>query len=104
VAKELFERFGKELNKHGLIVNKGKIIDATIIEVPVQRNSRESKFRCGTIVPLTLYEEPMASRDSTLPLSFKLSVKGPITRLFAVNFLSVILFTTNFAAGRSPTT
>ena len=41
VAKELFERFGKELNKHGLIVNKGKIIDATIIEVPVQHNSRD---------------------------------------------------------------
>jgi transposase, IS5 family len=41
VVQELFERFGKELNKHGLIVNKGKIIDATIIEVPVQRNSRD---------------------------------------------------------------
>jgi transposase, IS5 family len=41
VVKELFNRFGKELNKQGLIVNKGKIIDATIVEVPVQRNSRE---------------------------------------------------------------
>lgn len=41
VVKELFERFGKELNKQGLIINKGKIIDATIIEVPVQRNSRD---------------------------------------------------------------
>ena len=41
IVKELFERFGKELNKQGLIVNKGKIIDATIIEVPVQRNSRD---------------------------------------------------------------
>jgi IS5 family transposase len=41
VVKELFERFGKELNKHGLIINKGKIIDATIIEVPVQRNGRD---------------------------------------------------------------
>lgn len=41
VVKALFERFGKELNKQGLIVNKGKIIDATIIEVPVQRNNRD---------------------------------------------------------------
>jgi len=41
VVKELFERFGKELHKHGLIVNKGKIIDATIVEVPVQRNNRD---------------------------------------------------------------
>ena len=40
VVKEPFERFGKELNKQGLIVNKGKIMDATIIEVPVQRNRR----------------------------------------------------------------
>lgn len=41
VVKELFACFGKELNKQGLIVNKGKIIDATIVEVPVQRNSRD---------------------------------------------------------------
>ena len=41
VIKELFDRFGKELNKQGLIINKGKIIDATIIEVPVQRNNRD---------------------------------------------------------------
>lgn len=41
VVKALFERFDKELNRQGLIVNKGKIIDATITEVPVQRNSRD---------------------------------------------------------------
>jgi transposase, IS5 family len=41
IIKKLFDRFGKELNKQGLIINKGKIIDASIIEVPVQRNSRD---------------------------------------------------------------
>jgi transposase, IS5 family len=41
IVKQLFDRFGKELNKQGLIINKGKIIDASIIEVPVQRNSRD---------------------------------------------------------------
>lgn len=41
VIKELFDRFTKELTKQGLIVNKGKIIDATIVKVPVQRNNKE---------------------------------------------------------------
>ncbi len=41
VVRQLFERFHKELKKQNLIVNKGKIIDASIVEVPVQRNSRE---------------------------------------------------------------
>jgi IS5 family transposase len=41
VVKQLFECFHRELQKKNLIVNKGKIIDASIVEVPVQRNSRE---------------------------------------------------------------
>lgn len=40
-VKTLFERFHRELQKQHLIVNKGKIIAASIVEVPVQRNSRE---------------------------------------------------------------
>ena len=40
VVKKLFRRFHQELERHHLIVNKGKIIDASIIEVPVQRNNR----------------------------------------------------------------
>ena len=40
-VKLLFERFHRELQKQNLIVNKGKIIDATIVEVPVQRNKKE---------------------------------------------------------------
>lgn len=41
VVKKLFIRFRKELDKFGMIVNEGKIIDATIVEVPKQRNTRE---------------------------------------------------------------
>ncbi len=37
----LFDLFLKELDKLGLVVNEGKIIDASFIEVPRQRNSRE---------------------------------------------------------------
>ena len=41
VVKQLFDKFTKLLAQNNLIVNKGKIIDASIVEVPVQRNSRE---------------------------------------------------------------
>ena len=37
----LFDLFVKELEKLGLIVNEGKIIDASFVEVPRQRNSKE---------------------------------------------------------------
>ncbi len=37
----VFNLFLKELEQLGLIVNEGKIIDASFIEVPKQRNSRE---------------------------------------------------------------
>ena len=40
-VKKLFDRFHGELQNQGLIVNKGKIIDASIVQVPVQRNSRD---------------------------------------------------------------
>jgi len=41
VIEKLFELFKEELQKQGLIANEGKIIDATIVEVPIQRNSKE---------------------------------------------------------------
>jgi transposase, IS5 family len=37
----IFDLFLKELEQLGLVVNEGKIIDASFIEVPKQRNSRE---------------------------------------------------------------
>ncbi len=41
LVEELFNLFLNELNKLGLIVNEGKIVDASFVEVPRQRNSRE---------------------------------------------------------------
>ncbi len=38
---QLFDRFRKELDGMGLSFNEGKIIDATFVEAPRQRNSRE---------------------------------------------------------------
>lgn len=40
LVDELFILFLKELEKLNLIINEGKIIDASFIEVPKQRNSR----------------------------------------------------------------
>jgi IS5 family transposase len=37
----LFDLFKSQLEKLGLIVNEGRIIDASFVEVPIQRNSRE---------------------------------------------------------------
>ena len=37
----VFDLFLKELEQLGLVVNEGKIIDASFIEMPKQRNSRE---------------------------------------------------------------
>jgi len=42
VIEKLFDLFKEELQKQGLLANEGKIIDATIVEVPIQRNSREA--------------------------------------------------------------
>lgn len=37
----LFKDFHKRLNSKGLVANKGKVVDATIVKAPIQRNSQE---------------------------------------------------------------
>lgn len=41
VIEELFSMFDEKLESEGLITHKGTIIDATFVDVPRQRNSRE---------------------------------------------------------------
>ena len=41
LEKELFDLFLKELERLNLVVNEGEIIDASFVEVPRQRNTRE---------------------------------------------------------------
>src|SRR5690606_34434673 len=40
-ARQLFEAFGRQLAERGLLVREGVMVDATFVEVPRQRNSRE---------------------------------------------------------------
>ena len=41
LERELFEKFRLLLDKHGLIAHQGKIVDASFVEAPKQRNGRE---------------------------------------------------------------
>jgi IS5 family transposase len=41
IIEDLFERFKIELDHCGYIINEGKIVDASFVEVPRQRNKRE---------------------------------------------------------------
>jgi transposase, IS5 family len=41
IVEKLFDRFKEELHNRNLIANKGKIVDASFVEVPIQRNKRE---------------------------------------------------------------
>ncbi|MEK7349708.1 MAG: IS5 family transposase [Nitrospirota bacterium] len=40
-VEKLFDLFKEELYKKNLIANEGKMVDASFVEVPIQRNSRE---------------------------------------------------------------
>jgi len=41
MTEKLFAHLDKLLDKDGIIVHKGKLVDASIVEAPIQRNSRE---------------------------------------------------------------
>jgi IS5 family transposase len=41
LEQELFNQFGALLEKHGLIAHEGKLVDASFVEAPRQRNTRK---------------------------------------------------------------
>ena len=45
LVKRLFKRFDRYLREHGFTARKGQIVDASIVSVPIQRNSREENAR-----------------------------------------------------------
>jgi IS5 family transposase len=63
----VFDLFVKELGKLGLVVNEGKIIDASFIEVPKQRNSRdENKQIKNGETPKSFDENPNKKEQKDL--------------------------------------
>ena len=49
IDEKLFDKFHKYLDSIGILVNLGKVVDVTIVEVPCQRNRREEneKIKLG---------------------------------------------------------
>jgi len=60
LIESLFNLFLKELENIGLVVNEGKIIDASFVEVPRQRNTREEnkKIKEENQIPEQWKSEP----------------------------------------------
>jgi len=59
IVEKLFIMFLEELKKQGILANEGKLIDASFVEVPIQRNSKEEnkKIKEGE-VPENWQEKP----------------------------------------------
>lgn len=63
-TEELFELFLKKLEQLGLVVHEGKIIDASFIEVPKQRNNREENKQIKTgEIPKDWSENKLEQKD-----------------------------------------
>lgn len=59
LLKKIFNVFLKELEKLNLIVNEGKIIDASFVEVPKQLNNRdENQVVKDGMVPVSFTDNP----------------------------------------------
>jgi IS5 family transposase len=65
MVEKLFSYLDKQLDKDGIIVHKGKLVDASIVEVPVQRNSRDEnrELKKGTI-PEDWNENKVRQKDT----------------------------------------
>ena len=65
MVEKLFAHMDNQLDKDGVIVHKGKLIDATIVEVPIQRNSRDEnqQLKEGTI-PEDWEENKLRQKDT----------------------------------------
>lgn len=64
IAKKIFKLFQKQLERAGLIGKSGKIIDASFVEVPRQRNSRDENQQIkGGIAPEGWKENKNSQKD-----------------------------------------
>jgi IS5 family transposase len=67
ITKALFDLFLSQLEVLGLVINEGKIVDASFIEMPRQRNSRQENenIKAG-IIPVAFADKPakLAQKDT----------------------------------------
>ena len=59
----IFDLFLKELKQLGLVVNEGKIIDASLIKVPKQRNSRDENKQIKNSETPKSFEENLNKKE-----------------------------------------
>lgn len=57
LVDELFEHFVSHMREAGLIVQEGKIVDASIVEAPKQRNTREENLKIKAGEPIEQWED-----------------------------------------------
>ena len=61
----LFNHLDRQLDNDGIIVHKGKLVDASIVEVPIQRNSRdENKGLKEGEIPADWSENKLRQKDT----------------------------------------
>lgn len=67
VIGQLFDQFNRELDRQGVFANEGRMVDASFVDAPRQRNSREEneKIKQG-VVPENWKEKPvkLAQKDT----------------------------------------
>lgn len=64
LVKQLFDIFNQQLSQQGIILNEGRIVDASFVEVPRQRNNKEenAQIKEGK-TPEKWYDEPNKLRQ-----------------------------------------
>ena len=65
LVEVLFKLLDRQLSRDGIIVNAGKMVDASFVEVPIQRNSRDEneKIKEGEI-PEDWSDEKLRQKDT----------------------------------------
>jgi len=67
LVEELFDLFLKELEELNLIINEGKIIDASFVEVPIQRNRKaDNELIKQGIIPESISSNPHKQRQKDM--------------------------------------
>lgn len=77
VIKDLFDIFYNELEKKKLVTHKGTIVDATLVEVPKQRNDRETnkEIKAGEM-PKKWQETPNVNMIRQKDVDARWTIKG----------------------------
>ncbi|MCB2218497.1 MAG: IS5 family transposase [Desulfobulbaceae bacterium] len=65
VVELLFTQFDQFLREHGFRAQKGQIVDANIVRVPTQRNSREENEDIKAGEPITSWDAPKRREKDT---------------------------------------